>query len=216
MRRLLIRTSLLVAVFALLIGGARIVGSLNKAPAAALFESWYCSPQPCWHGLRPGATTFNQAQALLAADATIISALDHSSSTLCWQMKATAIQTVCAGPIKETLDSPIGYMFMVLNRDQDALRLGEAIRLFGPPRGAKLCWWRSGLDLSYPTPALVADVYFDNGVYVAAYSPQEPALWRLDPDMAVFAMSYAAGREYRGIPAWRGFITRDDEEGCGK
>lgn len=215
MRRLLFRTSGLIAVLGLLLVGIRIASNGNPSPAAALFEAWACSPQPCWHGLRPGETTFNQAQALLAADATLISAMDHSSATLCWKMRA-AVQTICVGQVRETLNSPIEYLFMELNRDQAALRLGEAIRLYGPPIGARLCWWRSGLDFNHPTPALVADVYFANGVYVAAYNPQQPTQWQFDPDMTVFAMSFAAGREYRSIPAWRGFIWRDDEEGCGK
>ncbi|MCC7446602.1 MAG: hypothetical protein IT324_04260 [Anaerolineae bacterium] len=215
MRVLLIRTVQLIVVTGLLVVGVRIVGTINPSPTTALFESWTCSPEPCWHGIHPGETTFNQALKLLADDGTLISSQDHSSSVLCWKMDS-AVQMVCVGQIGDTLNSPIEYMFMDMRRDLTALRLGEAVHLFGQPIGARLCWWQSGLDFNRPTPALVADVYFPNGVYVAAYDPQHPTRWQFDPDMAVFSMEYAPGREYRSVPDWRGFITQDDEEGCGR
>jgi hypothetical protein len=67
MKRLSWWTSSISILLIVLILSARLVGSRNKVPGAAIFDPGNC-PQPCWHGIQPGKTTLDEAEAILRAD----------------------------------------------------------------------------------------------------------------------------------------------------
>lgn len=67
MQRLLLWTASLTIVLIVSMLSARLIGSRNKIPGAAIFDPGDC-PQPCWHGIQPGKTTLDEAEAILRAD----------------------------------------------------------------------------------------------------------------------------------------------------
>ena len=52
----------------------------RKASSPALiktvFVTYACTPEPCWHGLRPGLTTREQARAIVQEDPAITNVVD--------------------------------------------------------------------------------------------------------------------------------------------
>jgi hypothetical protein len=66
MPRFLFRLALkCLLVFFVLAGAAKMIGSFNDHPAAALIKQFECSPQPCWHDIHVGVTSIQEALRLI-------------------------------------------------------------------------------------------------------------------------------------------------------
>jgi hypothetical protein len=212
---------MIILLSALLIVIARIVGGLLISPssAAAILNAGVCA-DPCWHNIRPGTTTVDEAETILLAAPTSIIAnvtrtkLDQFSNSdheLCWQiLLKPAWQGCIAGPSVPTSDGPVSRIDLDLAWDfETPLTLGDAMGLYGVPKVGLLC---SRLGFAY------AEFHFGNDIEVRAINPRDRELMRLDPHMVIFSIRYYYPSEeppYRfDAPLWQGFTSRTDQQGC--
>src|SRR5713101_4520796 len=133
MIRLLTLVSASFALLALTLIGVRIAGANSASPALAVLDVAGCS-QPCWHNIRPGTTTFEQARAILLADGTQnnVGYEQHTDDNtliraLCWKAAAGDTWRGCA--FNRNLREPVGTidLFIELKPPSGSLRLGDAI-----------------------------------------------------------------------------------------
>ncbi len=210
MIRLFKWTWLLVSLSALLLVGVRVVGAHSRhfgQPAAlAVLDPKTC-PQPCWHDIRPGESTLDEAEQLLRAgrdfyyDRTVYHLRWTTATTPPWEGRAYRWSAFNDGSISYiTLEPPLGM-----------LRLGDAIMIFGDPIVASLCWQAGGsAPAGFPRPFLRAHVYFPGNVEVLAANPERPRELRYDPNMIVWSLMYSYPADEPpyafDIPPWRGFV----------
>jgi hypothetical protein len=200
---LLSRTAgVLMTLIALLLG-ARIVGGTVKPPAAALLDSGVCT-QPCWNGIQPGLTTLQQARDILMADHQIqVEALD--AHHLCWQSRANQAWRGCAD---EGWITGGQVRYLELTFGPGALRLGDAILLFGQPVNPALCWTGD---------RLAAYILFRQNVVIKASAPIT-GTWPFDQKMDVDAVQYYSPEALSYDPDswdWKGFKTHIVQRWCG-
>ena len=197
MQRLLICTFAIIAVLSILSFASRLLGARTEPPAAiALLDSGDC-PQPCWHGIRPGVTTIDEAKALLRIDKTV-TRVEQTELQLCWQLPerlATEDGRSCLFRHAESRQ----VTSLGLSISSDAMQLGDAFLLFGSPR------WIDGCQ-EQPLTIL----YFDRGTYIFLAPSLQTQSWRLRPEMTVLQIGYfdEGGFKQRGyLPRWQGFVT---------
>jgi hypothetical protein len=121
-----------IAVLVLLIVVARVIGSTNKLPALAMLDPGNC-PQPCWHGIRPGGTSYENAKEIILADFRASSTIEAGEIYgICWHLGA--VWEGCAYSIQdsEQKKSVSSIIFKPL-KDSIRLRSGDLINLFGTP-----------------------------------------------------------------------------------
>jgi hypothetical protein len=207
MKRLLAYTAASILAFALILLAVRVIGSRNQ-PATALLESGNCE-QPCWHGIRPGETSFQQATTILQADSSYNLSLTAGKS-LCWLSLKSTSWYGCTEGHGETVQD------VELSLPDGMLRLGDAIALFGMPIAARLCWFDS-----YSQDYVVARLRFEGSIEIEAFDPENPVEWRFAPEMTIIQVYYLSAESPR-LPIngkqhlrWRGF-TNTTQRGCGE
>jgi hypothetical protein len=214
MKRLIIMTGTIALVLMLLTIGARIVGSQSVTSPLARFQADQCSPQPCWHGIRPGQTTLKDAQAIMRNDPNIN--FDPMTEQWCWRGGDGGCWDV-------TLRSWSSYSDKLLNviavhPSENTLSLGDTVTLFGEPLTSNLCWIAGIRDGDIPDtiarPLAAAYLTFKGNLKVVAYNPQHPAVRQLDPNMIVLTIYYQAGYDIY-TPRWQGF-TSPARWGCNR
>ena len=206
------------ALLALTLVGARIAGANSTSPALAVLDVSACS-QPCWHDIRPGITTFEQARSILLADATLtnVAVEQHTDDNtliraLCWQGTVDNTWRGCA--FNRNLREPVGTidLFIELKPPSGSLRLGDAIALFGEPVDMTLCTF--GLGDLMGTLSNFSIVSFQGNVVVWLDPPKER---RWDPSMIVRSVYYVSpggsGSATR-VGRWRGFARLEKPAGC--
>jgi hypothetical protein len=156
--------------------------------------------QPCWHGIRPGTTTIDNAYALLKADTSLIDNLNLGQpgrsippeQILCWSIMVTPRWRGCAGQ-NSTFTGPINLI--ELSPPANVFSLGQAIALFNDPVAVEMCQH-------------YARVFFAHDIEVVVAGESFPAL---DPQQNVLLVRFLYPSDeppYRfDTPAWRGFIT---------
>jgi hypothetical protein len=214
MIRVLVCLIVLVALFAVLITVVEAMGGLIKSPAAALMQAYRCEPQPCWHGIRPGMTTLEQARAVMDADSSFAASLGIYKER-CWHVVAAPSWKACFGPLLAAGSELTGYVYLRFISAADAPRLGDALTVMGAPLASKVCFYRLGIEPDGFRPIVGADLYFKNGVYAGAYDPRQPGNFHLNPNMTVFLVSYVHFESYNlNAPRWRGFVNRSGQDTC--
>jgi hypothetical protein len=212
MVRLLAPLAAIMATLAMLLVAARVAGSVNRSSAFAVMAMYRCSPEPCWHDIRPGVTSLEEAKALLAADSslTFFRGLYNDN---CWQIESVPSWRVCFGPLQGGRSNLTGYLYLDFDSPHEAPRLGDVLSLFGEPSGSKICWYKFGVAGSNARSVMGADVYWETGLYAGAYNPTAPDSYRLEPWMPLFLLTYA--RPYdANLPLWRGFVQQSPGRGC--
>ncbi len=207
MRRLLAHSVVAVLGFSALLGGVRMVGGMVIPPSVKALDPGTCLP-PCWHGIRPGETSFAQAEAMLRADPSLSLSVSPRR-TLCWIGQTEAAWPGCirswqaGGPVED----------VELYLPDNALRLGDALVVFGDPTSVRLCW-----IVGYSNRFVLAMFYFEENIQLAAYSPRHPTRWQIDPEMSVIQVFYLTADSARlepAAPPWRG-LTSSVQKGCGE
>lgn len=163
--------------------------------------------QPCWHGIQPGKTTLDQAEAILRADRTL--ALETNSYSdpfgklhyqLCWSRTVAPRWEGCASRRgSSNANDPIDDIVLIPD-----IRLGEAVQVLGKP---------TGIQLLLGTDTIDADVYFRGSIRVDAgmiYSAMMPSyVYQLTPYKQITRVTYFRPEQQpRCKPhPWRGFGT---------
>jgi hypothetical protein len=166
-----------------LISSRHLSSSTGPAQAAgiALLETSGCL-QPCWHNIRLGKTTLEQAARILAEDGTL-RVTTQDLYELCWITKRAPVWSGCASHWSSSdPTSPIERL--LLWPAPDALHLGDVILTLGKPQSIVLCW---------RTYILAIHIYLNDRIAVMAYLtdgswPQQ--ISRLDPRTAVQEVLY--------------------------
>jgi hypothetical protein len=213
MNRLLLWTPASVTAFAILLMAVRMVGGLAVPPAIQELEVYQCTPQPCWHDIRPGHTTFEQAERILRADSTFVTRQqnDLSGNMLCWRAASDPTWQGCipswSKPLPDNVVRTVG-----LWPSEVTVRLGDAIVLFGEPTSSQLCWTINP-PANVPGPLVTVYIHFKDNITAVAYNPLEPKETRFDPGMTVYQLTYRRDAVPADAPAWRGF-TEPSHQGC--
>jgi hypothetical protein len=129
--RLVLRASV---AFTLLVGAACVIGSFNSYPAWETLEQFLCSPQPCWHNLRLGMTTVQEAARILSADETIELLDDDPTGThVCWKWRNAWHRIY--DPTWDGCFSyiPDGQSMLILFYANSPLTLNDVLPLLGNP-----------------------------------------------------------------------------------
>jgi hypothetical protein len=180
---------------------ARAAGSASKPPALSFFESHMCSPKPCWHSIRLGATTISKVMGILRSDPA--SHINHvfptQSRFVCWDMQSQSPWVGCVfSKNSRTIDS------LALTTSERKLRLGDMFQLFGEPTRARLCGGSTYM-------------YFRAATVVARNNWPQLQL-RFNPDVSVTDVFFEIGETPPSVlnaPRWRGFVTLQAESlGC--
>ncbi len=203
MIRLVARVGALIWIFSVLLAGVRIVGGTAQSPVLAVLDSGSCA-QPCWHGIRLGQTTLDQARAVLQA-AGIPGLIASESTRLCWHLSFGGAWRAC---IQQPRLSDSSVRSLSLTSMGGTLRLGDAILLFGEPVNPVVCWTNG---------RVAAYVPFHHNIVVRASAPLgERAVF--DQNMIIDTIYYYApdALSYDGSPAhWEGFTRRIPVRPCG-
>jgi hypothetical protein len=218
--RLLIGTAVMIAALALIMVTIRLIGGRAAPPAAvAILDPGAC-PQPCWHGIRPGETTFRQAQVLLEAnhDQIVLPANAVVRNLMSFTQSAGWSGWIERWPGESqplsNIDAPIQYIR--LQPPPNTLQLGDALLLFGEPLASDLCpsWPVYPPRVGFRT--YMGSVFFQSNIDVTVVSGES----RFDPHTPVTSITYfypADEPPYRfDMPPWRGFARVDDREFCSK
>lgn len=187
--------------------------SAARPPALGAFEREQCLPSPCWRGVRPGRTTIRQAEAIFNEQFFRVSG--NTDRQVCWSGEVCWYYVVRPW-VSSAPDVSVGEI--VVRPAPGDLKLGDAVRLFGSPLTAQLCWipgsTSGDVDPGVPRPLLVAYLTFKGGIKVVAFNPNDPMLPRYVPEMIVHKIYYQAGYDiFR--PPWPGFVSRV-RLGCGR
>jgi hypothetical protein len=201
MIRYLLRIALTFDLALVMMVAAAVYAGGRKEWSASMraFDPGDCA-QPCWHGIQPGKTTLDQAEAFLRADnrllvtsSIITGASSRQRVIICWHAPS---KSGCAtGPA----DSPDRFVDDLVFDDPN-LTLEEAIMLFGEPIGIRLLPRTDTSD---------AIVYFNGNVEVWIYMI-DSAYWSeprsFAPSMRSSRVIYESpfGAKCRLYP-WRGF-----------
>ncbi len=214
MKRLLTLTLFSIMFFALTLAVVKEwSGNASTSLAALILNARGCA-QPCWHGIQPGKTTFQEGQVLLQTDTHFIAHLgngqqDHIAGpekNLCWLVMVNPIWHGCASR-DEFSEGPIMRVDILPSRIVP-MRLGEALAIFGTPVASTVCLQAN---------AEYAAVYFADNVSVITLLT-EPSQPSLDPNTPVYVVRYeypSSEPPYRfDTPPWRGFIQWRGLPGC--
>jgi hypothetical protein len=183
------------------INGMRLAGRLGRPPDRAILNPGACS-LPCWHGIRPSATTLTQAETIIRADQTL-RINTYTADTLCWQIQSDTFVQGCAYTFKNVgADNNLVEIINLVPRS-NAFHLGDAVSFFGLPVAAQpSCISTNG------------NVYFPGNVI--AVTPA--GLADFGPDTSIVYLSFVTTQTpwyNTQTPRWRGFnIYRSSQRHC--
>lgn len=215
MMRLAKLTGLLVAAFAIVLAAVHMGGAIIQPinPAQAILSVSACT-QPCWHGLSPGVTTLDEADAMLNSDTQNVQAvvdiqpgLFERPRHVCWTLSVDPGWTGCALR-HDGAPGVINEIYLTAPHNQ-GFSLGDTLVLLGQPAASKLCT-RLGF--------MSATLYFPNNIEVDAFEDHLAADGRYDPHMRIFQVVYHYPSDEPPYPfdtlQWRGFIYVRDLPVC--
>jgi hypothetical protein len=215
MIRLLVGTAAMIVALVLIMTAMRLIGGWAAQPAAAAILDPGSCPQPCWHGIQPGKTTFRQAQAIFRASPDRITLPnDYLTST---SMRFTLDtrwygQVYRLGDTASNLDNSL--QFIILQPPANTMRLGDALLLFGEPLASVLCPSWPVYPPQSGSRIYKGNVFFQGNIEATVVSGES----RFDPHMPVTSITYlypADEPPYRfDTPPWRGFARVNDQEVC--
>ena len=168
----------------------------------------------CLNGIWPGQTTIDQAAAILNADSTF---RPDGEFDLCWASNLGGTWHICLEKDGSGIVNTI-----IIVPPWAALRLGEAIVMFGQPIKSILC------NPAYASLGTLSHIqggnfvggvlYFGKGVTVLAYNPWQPRALGLTPNMVILRLYYfldsSGSNDAQGFP-WIGFSRKTKQTGCG-
>lgn len=200
MRLLGFLSVVIIALSALLVG-ARALGTQGTT-AIAEFATETCSPQPCWHSIRPGVTSLADTRNILQADA-ISGTTDEYKHCYqlqgCWSISITSYSADPADPIGQMAFVPAPGSFL----------LGDAVRVYGDPLTSQVCLILSpsagDVGPEVPRPLMVSYITFRGNIKAIAYNSKALTDQRFDPAMDIYRMYYQIGSDIY-TPRWRGFL----------
>src|SRR5258708_32978326 len=64
------------------------VTAMPPSPLVAVWRAYQCDPQPCWHAIRPGVTTRQQAKDVLRQDANVMNLAESGVDKITFQLVA--------------------------------------------------------------------------------------------------------------------------------
>lgn len=200
---------IITVVCSLLLIVPRVTGGLNRSPVEQ-FASEYCSPQPCWRGIRPGVTSLNQTRAILQTNTS--AGQNTDDYRLCYQPNACwdlSVRSWSADP-----QDPVGVL--TFQPTPGAFLLGDAVALYGDPLTSQLCQIiapsNGDLGPEVPRPVMVAYMTFHGNIKIVAYQPNDPMQKRIDPAMNIYRLYYQVGYDIY-TPRWSGF-SQQAKLGC--
>jgi hypothetical protein len=207
MSRLLSLTAASIVCLSLGLIGVRVVGWWVGPPAAVVMLDPGACKQPCWHGIQPGRTVMAQISKILSAELAQSPNLHPSfdASQLCWD---TASDPAWHGCVQRHWSTDWTTPVASLVLEPHALRLGDAIVLFGEPIASRLCQVARGQVA--PNPQVVAHIFFKGNIYVMASRSGGSTERRFDPNMVVNWVFYYSAIEPLtdpSTPRWLGFST---------
>jgi hypothetical protein len=214
-KRVLILTALIIPAFTLLLYGTRIVGYATRSPGNAIVDAGNCS-QPCWHGIQPGTTTLDRAQAAVLSDNRVnfVQVAPRFDNEACWETLTDPAWLACTVFLYGARTAQ-RIQLIHIDPPQGALRLGDAVALFGEPVAASLCWWNMNIA-GMPNYFLRGRVFFKGNVEAWVYDLKQPLVRHYTPDMIVFTLRYHYPAEEPpypfDAPHWPGFkkAVRED------
>ncbi|MCC7450722.1 MAG: hypothetical protein IT324_25130 [Anaerolineae bacterium] len=214
MRRLISMMGCITLVLVFLIIGGRVVGSQPSSAALARFQAAQCAPQPCWHNIRPGQTTLDDARTVLRRDPAVD--FDPATEQWCWHGDPGLCWYVTLRSWSRDTDKPLNVI--AIYPPANAVKLGDTLALFGAPLTSNLCWIAGiqdgDISAAIARPLAAAYLTFKGNLKVIAYNPQRPTLRQLDPNMVVLTIYYQAGYDIF-TPRWQGF-TSPARWGCNR
>jgi hypothetical protein len=201
MRRLLFQTVGCIVVLAATLVSSRVVGSSILPPEIANFRATLCESQPCWNGIRPGKTQFDEALAMLDSKEDLIRSAGQYEwcprSDQCWQFKVGAWNREKVG-------------FIYIQPPQDTLALGDVVLALGQPVASTLCWIagsaNGNVPSSLPRPVMIGYIAFEGNIRVATYNSYQPMLNRFSPEMSIIWLEYQPV-DVGKTPPWQGFVA---------
>ncbi len=211
MKHLLIGVTTMTILCAGMLVMTRLEGGQNKSLGAVILAASRCDPEPCWQGLRPGATRFNQVLADLRSRGAIL--LTASDAAPCWYMPSAPLWLSCASKVSSDSSAPLDYIDVKLPPGD--LRLGDAVLQFGEPISLGFCPVVNSQLPNLPLHFISAFISFHNGIAMLAYNPLhlEYGKGMMDPNMIVWRMYYGIPPQ-EGLPdyAWYGFSQRSAQD----
>src|SRR5262249_28062252 len=133
------------------------LAELNQPSA----NNYQCTPQPCWHGIHPGITPIEEAEALIRSDKSL--AIDEQSSDrsfgeLCWRGLPSTQERGCF------FRSWLPLSFPTAPSGSHQSTFGDAVNMFGAPTAVQVCY-----DVETEHKIFVA-LYFGDTVYAVGRS----------------------------------------------
>jgi hypothetical protein len=190
------------ASLAILIGLAAEFSTRYIVPESIALQPVGC-PQPCWDGVQPGHSRVQDALLILNANPLVVDLIRNDPNPvfpceLEWKMVTIPIFTGC---MVIRPDQPVDTI--ILRFEDEQIRLGDVIDLYGMPVAAELCH-RFDFGIRFRNNVF-GTLYFPNHIIIAAYN-QEPDQWRLTPTMFVKMIRYTqADTVPAQAPRWEGF-----------
>jgi hypothetical protein len=136
---LLKRITCVFVVFVVLLTGVRTLGNNHPDRASPILDPVSCS-LPCWHNIYPGATKFQDVQAILQTDKTVSDIRQEQTTgpsdslnyqQICWSFVSHADWQGCAVKYPNTGDDYVTWITFTL--PSNIYTLGDAITTFGEP-----------------------------------------------------------------------------------
>jgi hypothetical protein len=129
----------LLGLFAISALSARALGGAQHAPETWLFGVGDC-PQPCWHGIRPGQTSAEDAEAILRSLPYVAKISRHSRDVPCdlsWFVNVSPPYWGCAYVRERRVER---FWLMVAQRYHlKGMPIRKALIALGSPDRARLC-----------------------------------------------------------------------------
>lgn len=205
--RFLLRLMLSLALlFSLLVGAACVLGGLLPYPAREFLRQFECESQPCWHGIRMGVTTLEEARDSLSGDETLrIATFDTTTNYLCWAWTNGWHNVNSEWDACYFATPNNGIMLQITYAGLPPLRLGDVLPLLsGTIRTNLMCYER-----------IASGLVFDEHLGVQAYDPLK--VHRVVPELPIASLTYFAPGANATVQLlrydWKGFTGSASVEG---
>jgi hypothetical protein len=196
MQRLLVWTASLTIVLCISMLSARLIGSRNKVPGAAIFDPGDCS-QPCWHGIQPGKTTLDEAEAILRADP-LFSDIRREQPVVRFDLEWTINSNPIYGGGVRAENNVVTKIWIMSYWLHDGVPLTDAMLALGSPQSISVCSGPSGrhATMIFSEKVTVNTELRSTDISLAYLPIVQAAHYPADSDLDVYPAS-----------AWRGFGT---------
>jgi hypothetical protein len=209
-KRLLLVTIFTVAILTLLIAVMRAAGTKATTPPVAVQVLGLSDcDSPCWHGIMPGKTTFDEAATLLKNEQGFITdvTIAENNMRLCGTLSNLPSWSICATPGRGS-DTTIKLITLRSFESSD-IKLGDALLLLGTPTAIWPCGVGSRARIG---------IYFSNDVELWAFDDHVTGRARITPDLPVRQILF----HYPGedlpyafdLARWHGLQTFPPETTC--